>query len=102
MNSGCDHSFTKKVPNKVCQNTATDEDQCSNAVVSPNLAAKVISSPGVSTDTVLTNKDTVTNDSRESALGWPLGASVNAGIDKTSYLNSAFSLTFPTVDVIIS
>ena len=60
MNSGCDRSFTKKVPNKVCQNTATDEDQCSNAVVSPNLAAKVISSPGVSTDTVLTNKDTVT------------------------------------------
>ena len=31
-------------------------------------------------------------------LSWPLGASVNAGIDKTSYLGSAFSLTFPTVD----
>ena len=31
-------------------------------------------------------------------LSWPLGASVNSGIDKTSYLNSAFSLTFPTVD----
>ena len=31
-------------------------------------------------------------------LSWPLGASVNAGIDKTSYLGSPFSLTFPTVD----
>ena len=31
-------------------------------------------------------------------LSWPLDTSVNAGIDKTSYLNSAFSLTFPTVD----
>ena len=31
-------------------------------------------------------------------LSWPLGASVNASIDKTSYLNSIFSLTFPTVD----
>ena len=31
-------------------------------------------------------------------LSWPLGASVNSGIDKTSYLNSAFSLTFPTID----
>ena len=31
-------------------------------------------------------------------LSWPLGASVNTGIDKTSYLNSAFALTFPTVD----
>ena len=30
-------------------------------------------------------------------LSWPLGASVNAGIDKT-YLGSTFSLTFPTVD----
>ena len=31
-------------------------------------------------------------------LSWPLGASVNAGIDKTSYLDSPFSLIFPTVD----
>ena len=31
-------------------------------------------------------------------LSWPLGASVNAGIDKTSYLGIPFSLTFPTVD----
>ena len=31
-------------------------------------------------------------------LSWPLGASVNAGIDKTSYLTSEFALTFPTVD----
>ena len=31
-------------------------------------------------------------------LSWPIGASVNAGIDKTSYLGSTFSLTFPTVD----
>ena len=30
-------------------------------------------------------------------LSWPLGASVNADLDKTSYLGSAFSLTFPTV-----
>ena len=35
-------------------------------------------------------------------LSWPLGASVNAGIDKTSYLGSVFSLTFPTVDDITS
>ena len=35
-------------------------------------------------------------------LSWPHGASVNAGIDKASYLNSAFELTFPTVDDITS
>ena len=35
-------------------------------------------------------------------LSWPLGASVNAGIDKTTYLGSIFSLTFPTVDDITS
>ena len=31
-------------------------------------------------------------------LSWPQGASVNAGIDNFSYLDSAFALTFPTVD----
>ena len=31
-------------------------------------------------------------------LIWPIGASVNTGIDKTSYLGSTFSLNFPTVD----
>ena len=35
-------------------------------------------------------------------LSWPIGASVNAGIDKTSYLGGVFSLTFPTVDDITS
>ena len=33
-------------------------------------------------------------------LSWPLGASVNSGIDKDTYLGSPFALTFPTVDVI--
>ena len=31
-------------------------------------------------------------------LSWPLGASLNAGIDKTSYFGSSFDLTFPTID----
>ena len=31
-------------------------------------------------------------------LSWPLGASGNAGIDKDSYLDSNFCLTFYTVD----
>ena len=31
-------------------------------------------------------------------LSWPVGESVNAGIDKTSYLGSDFDLQFPTVD----
>ena len=35
-------------------------------------------------------------------LSWPPRASVNAGIDKTSYLDSFISLTFPTVDDITS
>ena len=35
-------------------------------------------------------------------LSWPQRASVNAGIDKFSYLNSAFALTFNTVDNITS
>ena len=35
-------------------------------------------------------------------LSWPIGASVNAGIDKDTYLNSPFALTFPTVDDITS
>ena len=29
---------------------------------------------------------------------WPLGQSVNAGIDKTSYLGTDFILTLPTID----
>ena len=35
-------------------------------------------------------------------LSWPQGASVNAGIDKFSSLNSAFAITFATVDDITS
>ena len=35
-------------------------------------------------------------------LSWPIGASVNAGIDKTTYIDSAFALNFPTVDHITS
>ena len=35
-------------------------------------------------------------------LSWPTGASVNASIDKDTYLNSPFALTFPTVDDITS
>ena len=31
-------------------------------------------------------------------LSWPKDYSVNAGIDKNSYLNTEFALTFPTVD----
>ena len=31
-------------------------------------------------------------------LSWPLGASVNTGIDKQTYLGSEFELTFPSVD----
>ena len=31
-------------------------------------------------------------------LSWPLGASVNAGIDKNTYLGSEFELTFPSVN----
>ena len=33
-------------------------------------------------------------------LSWPLGASVNSGIDKDTYLGSPFALSFPTMDVI--
>ena len=35
-------------------------------------------------------------------LSWPLGASVNSGIDKNTYLDAPFTLTFPTVDNITS
>ena len=35
-------------------------------------------------------------------LSWPLGASVNSGIDKNTYLDALFMLTFPTVDDIMS
>ena len=31
-------------------------------------------------------------------LSWPKNTSVNAGVDKNSYLGSEFSLTFPTID----
>ena len=31
-------------------------------------------------------------------LSWPKEASVNAGVDKNSYLGSEFALTFPTID----
>ena len=33
-------------------------------------------------------------------LSWPKGESVNAGVDKNSYLGTEVSLTFPTVDTI--
>ena len=35
-------------------------------------------------------------------LSWPLGASVNLGIDKNTYLDTPFMLTFPTIDDITS
>ena len=35
-------------------------------------------------------------------LSWPLGASVNSGIDKNTYLDAPVMLTFPTVDDIMS
>ena len=35
-------------------------------------------------------------------LSWAKGASVNAGIDKNSYLGTDFLLTFPTIDHIMS
>ena len=35
-------------------------------------------------------------------LSWPKENSVNAGVDKNSYLGSEFSLTFPTIDDITS
>ena len=31
-------------------------------------------------------------------LSWPLGCSVNGGIDKNSYLGTDFSLYLPTID----
>ena len=31
-------------------------------------------------------------------LSWPLGASVNTGIDKNAYIDAPFALTFPSVD----
>ena len=35
-------------------------------------------------------------------LSWLQGASVNSGIEKSSYLDSDFDLTFPTLDDITS
>ena len=35
-------------------------------------------------------------------LSWLLGASVNSGIDKNMHLDAPFTLTFPTVDDIVS
>ena len=34
-------------------------------------------------------------------LSWPVGASVNAGVQKDTYLNSKFALTYPSVDHIV-
>ena len=34
VNSGCDRSFTEKVFNKICENTATDENECSGVTKS--------------------------------------------------------------------
>ena len=31
-------------------------------------------------------------------LSWPAGHSVNAGVDKDSYLGSEFALSFPSID----
>ena len=35
-------------------------------------------------------------------LSWPCGASVNAGVQKDTYLNSKFALTYPSVDQIVN
>ena len=34
-------------------------------------------------------------------LSWPCEASVNAGVQKDTYLNSKFALTYPSVDQIV-
>ena len=35
-------------------------------------------------------------------FSWPCGASVNAGVQKDTYLNSMFALTYPSVDQIVN
>ena len=35
-------------------------------------------------------------------LSWSCGASVNAGVQKDTYLNSKFAITYPSVDQIVN
>ena len=35
-------------------------------------------------------------------FSWPCGASVNAGVQRDTYLNSQFALTYPSMDQIVN
>ena len=77
------------------------EEECGHgALLGPfkeNLIANCHTSPFMTRNKPNSDRHRVIID-----LSWPIGASVNAGIDKDTYLNSPFALTFPTVDDITS
>ena len=65
-NSERDKKITTKMPSKKYINVVRTEGKDSEVVTSQNIAAKVISPPGVSRDTVLAGKDAVIRNSTES------------------------------------
>ena len=88
------HSSATEFPSDV---DAYLQEECSfNAILGPFESNPI---PGAHTSPFMTRHKP--NSERRHViidLSWPLGASVNAGIDKQTYLGSEFELTFPSVD----
>ena len=88
------HSSATEFPSDI---DAYLQEECSfNAILGPFESNPI---PGAHTFPFMTRHKP--NSERRRViidLSWPLGASVNAGIDKQTYLGSEFELTFPSVD----
>ena len=88
------HSSATEFPSDV---DAYLQEECSfNVILGPFESNPI---PGAHTSPFMTRHKP--NSERRRViidLSWPLEASVNAGIDKQTYLGSEFELTFPSVD----
>ena len=88
------HSSAIEFPNDV--QTYLDEEKQHGAILGPFESSPI---PNLHISPFMTrDKPNAPNRRVIIDLSWPKNNSVNAGIDKNSYLRAEFSLTFPTVD----
>ena len=95
---GGNHSSATQFPNDV--DAYIKEESNYGAILGPfaeNLIKNAHTSPFMTRNKPNSDRRRIIIDK-----SWPLGASVNSGIDKDTYLGSPFALSFPTVDVIIA
>ena len=91
------HSSANEFPDHV--DAYLDEERHFNAILGPFTENPI---PGAHSSPFMTREKSDSEKRRVIVdLSWPKHASVNAGVDKDSYLGTDFILTFPTVDDII-